>query len=136
MKNLKHLFSIVFITMLFLMNACKKDKGFPCENQVDESKTNLKIKNISAYNFEDVNVSPNGTLKTYNTIEAGQSSCYHSFDKAYNYAYVTMKINGEEFIIQPIDYVGEQELGVGKFTYSIDIVNFANKQLSISVSPD
>lgn len=136
MKNIKHLFPIVFIALFLVVSACKKDIGSPCENQVDESKTNLRIKNLSAYNFEDVNVSPNGTLKSYNTTEAGQSSCYHNFDKAYNYAYVSMNINGEEFIIQPIDYVGEQELGPGKFTYSIDIVNFANKQLSISVSPD
>ncbi|SVA18393.1 uncharacterized protein METZ01_LOCUS71247, partial [marine metagenome] len=45
--------------------------------------------------------------------------------------------DGEEYIIQPIDYVGEQPLGKGAFTYLIDVSDINNSYgLSIIATRD
>ncbi len=36
---------------------------------------------------------------------------------------VRLKIDGEEFAIQPYDYVGEKPLGSGCFVYLIDVID-------------
>ena len=46
-------------------------------------------------------------------------------------------IDGDDLVIQPIDYVGETPLGIGYFTYHLDIEERNNNMhLSITTTTD
>ncbi|MGX9244385.1 MULTISPECIES: hypothetical protein [Sphingobacterium] len=84
-------------------------------------KTNIRIKNNSQYTLENVTVTPSEQKINFGKLEKGTYSCYHSFEKAYRYAYVKVTIEGKEYELTPIDYVGEKELGAGSFTYVLEV---------------
>lgn len=128
--------------LIALLGGCKKDSvescvehtKTPCEQ--DSTKTNIRIRNNSKYDFCNVTINPLNEVTNYGIIKSAETTCYTYFDTAYNYAYVILYINNEEYVLQPIDYVGEQELGVGNFTYSIDVTDSINKILSITTTKD
>jgi len=140
MKPFKSLL-IFSITLVILLNtsSCKKDSLRNCnEHSVsacneDSTKINLRINNVSEYDFCNVVLNPSGGNTNYGIVEKGQSTCYRSFDLAYNYASVQLFIGDKEFVLQPIDYVGEQPLTIGRHTYSINVADFDNGILSIEV---
>ena len=72
----------------------------------------------------------------YGNIKSGKTSCYIPFDQAYGYSFVQLFIGKDEFIIQPIDYVGEPLLDYGNFTYSIDLIDYDTRSLSIIATKD
>lgn len=139
MKSFK-LILVLTITSVFLLTitACKKNEADDCiEHTVsdcneDPTKINIRIKNVSDYDFCNVVLKPSETTN-YGKIEKGQSTCYRSFDLAYSYAYVQFYIGEKEFVLQPIDYVGEVPLSIGNHTYSIDITDFEGGDISITV---
>lgn len=139
-KSLKWFFvmSLIIVTVI----SCKKNSLKKCEEhtkspcQEDANKTNIRIKNNSKYDFCNVIIDPSGKLTNYGIVKSGENSCYNYFDSAFQYAYVKLYIGDNEFILQPIDYVGEQPLGVGKFTYSIDVSDFNNKTLTLKATKE
>ncbi len=130
------------ILILCIVLSCNKGKDNCVEHHLDAcntdvTKTNIRIKNNSAYDFCNVVLNPEGRYTNYGGIKGGETSCYRIYDKAYRYAYVNLYIDGEEYIIQPIDYVGEQPLGKGAFTYLIDVSDINNSYgLSIIATRD
>ena len=82
--------------------------------------------------FYNLVLNPKGRYTNYGEIKGGETSCYRVYEKAYRYAYVNLYIDGEEYIIQPIDYVGEQPLGKGTFTYLIDVSDI-NSSYGLSI---
>ncbi|MFQ5605300.1 MAG: hypothetical protein ACE5HS_18700 [bacterium] len=95
--------------------------------------TNLRIHNASQYDFTSVQIDPYNQLTLYGDIKHSEITAYQPFEIAYRYAYVRLFIDGNEFIIQPIDFVGETPLGKGQFTYELNVFDFQNRALSISV---
>lgn len=83
--------------------------------------TLIRVKNISQFDFVDVIVNTSGGENNYGNILANAISGYESFDFAYSYAFIELKINNNTYTIQPIDYVGETPLTPGKYTYGIDV---------------
>lgn len=145
MNNFSKFIVPVFVLLMIngLVLSCKKSSLKNCtEHQVapcqqDASKTNLRIKNESTYDFCNVLISPHGEDTNYGIVEAGQTTCYRPFTRAHAYAFVNLTIEGEELELIPIDYVGETELGPGNFTYTIGVESGpTNKSLSISASED
>ena len=140
MKRLKFLLPVLFT--LLLLSSCEKEDETTCEEHtvapcvVDTTQSNIRIKNISGYDFCNVEIDPSGGAKNYGIINEGEATCYKPFETAYRYAYVKLFIEEKEFIIQPIDFVGEQPLGMGNFTYSINVTDFENRSLSIEASSD
>ena len=130
------------ILILCIVLSCNKGKNNCVEHNLDAcntdvAKTNIRIQNNSAYDFCNVVLNPGGRYTNYGEIKGGETSCYRIYDKAYRYAYVNLYIDGEEYIIQPIDYVGEQPLGKGAFTYLIDVSDINNSYgLSIIATRD
>ena len=124
-----------FITLSFY--ACKKDSvnsETPCSESA--SKTNVRIKNNSKYNFSAVVLNPSSGLINCGDIKKGEKNCYHSFDLAYSNAYIKFYVEDKEFVYQPIDYVGEVPLGIGKFTYVLDISDFNARTISLTLHRD
>ncbi len=101
-----------------------------------ENSTLIRIHNASEYDFLRVEVNTYDEPKNYGTIKSDRKSRYKTFEVAYRYAYVRLFVDENEFIIQPIDFVGETPLGSGKFTYVLEVIDFENRILNIKTSKD
>jgi hypothetical protein len=81
----------------------------------------IRIANNSSFRFERVDaVFPEDEV-SYGAISANSLSSYRTVSAAYRYAYIEVQVNGEELRIQPIDYVGENKLGAGRYTYVLNV---------------
>jgi hypothetical protein len=80
---------------------------------------NIRIENSSIYNYNNIRVQAGTTDHSYGTVLPGTSSIYQSFDSAYSYAFVELEIEGATYTIQPIDFIGEEQLKPGYYTYII-----------------
>lgn len=135
-------FKIIYILAILLVStaACKKDTLGDCtEHEVtpcneDPNMVNIKIHNVSDYDFCNVFVNPTGADANYGIIRSGESTCYKSFDVAYSYGYIQLFIENKEFIFEPKCYVGEVPLVNGNYTYTIDVVDFENRKLSLKLN--
>ena len=101
-----------------------------------ENSTLIRVHNASEYDFLRVEVNTYDEPKNYGTIKSDEKSRYKTFEVAYRYAYVRLFVDENEFIIQPIDFVGETPLGSGKFTYVLEVIDFENRILNIKTSND
>jgi hypothetical protein len=133
---MKRLWFILFVTFFFL--TCN-DTDFECDQHdisdcnSDDKKTNIRVLNSSEYDLCNVVIES----RNHGEINSGENTCYRGYDKAYRYAYVSLTIDGEDLVIQPIDYVGETPLGIGYFTYHLDVEEINNKKrLSIYTTTD
>ncbi len=81
----------------------------------------LRIHNKSALTFDEIFVAAPNDSNTYYNLNPGLASPYKQFKKLYRYSYIRIKSADREFILQPIDYVGESPLNAGKYTYVLDI---------------
>lgn len=116
---------LVFGLIILASTSCNQGNGIM-----------LRIQNASQYDFESVYVDAAGGIGEYPELKAGSTSEYKTYDYCYSYAYIKVIIAGEEFILQPIDYVGERKYRKGKYTYKLNVYDYANKQLSIDFVKD
>ncbi|MGL1888710.1 MAG: hypothetical protein OCD76_19510 [Reichenbachiella sp.] len=95
---------------------------FSCSGNKDdiESNANIRLSNISQFDFNDVTVNTWDQKVEFGNINSGQTTDYNFFQIAYRYAFVELSINGDTYTLQPIDYVGETPLKSGNYTYQID----------------
>lgn len=81
----------------------------------------IRIANASSFQFQRVDaVFPEDEV-SFGAIGAHRSSEYRRVSTAYRYAYIEVQVSGEELRIQPIDYVGEDPLDPGKYTYVLNV---------------
>lgn len=132
MVRTKHLLLSLGLLALVL-SGCTEEQD-PIQPDLDLSKTNIQLHNVSQFDFQNVEVNTWNDPVFFSELKSGAKSEFREFEIAYRYAYVRLFINGNEFIIQPIDYVGETPLGPGRFTYVLDVVDFENRALSISTA--
>lgn len=105
---------ISLILFLFALIACD-------DNAPESTAVNIRITNTSDLDFTSFLVKMNSEEHNYGAIAAGESSAYHHFEKAYRYAYFEVTVDGEKYVYQPIDYVGEELLKSGDYSYRISI---------------
>ncbi|MCB0502211.1 MAG: hypothetical protein KDD32_05975 [Bacteroidetes bacterium] len=95
----------------------------------------IRVNNVSPYDFEDLLVNTSGGENEYGNLGSDLISVYKSYDFAYQYAYVSLTIDGKEFVLQPIDYVGETKIPNGKYTYEIN-VDTATEEIDLNFIED
>jgi len=135
MKTKRKLFFVTVLVTGILGLTCSDDP-ITGDDTIDPNATTIRLHNVSEYDFENVEINPGNGPTQYGDIASGEKTGYHPFERAYRYAYVRLFIAGTEFVIQPIDYVGETPLGPGIFTYELDVVDFENRSLSIAAVED
>lgn len=81
----------------------------------------VRIANESAVAFDGVRVVFPDREESYGAIPAGGRSDYRSVERAYRYAFVEVHAGAERLVLQPIDYVGEELLRAGRYTYALAI---------------
>lgn len=73
--------------------------------------------------MDEVYVNTSGGEHIYGSVPKGTMTGYRRFQSAFRYAFISFKIDGESFAIQPIDYVGEIPLEEGSYTYKLTITD-------------
>jgi len=82
----------------------------------------IRIRNASNLNFDRVRVDlPDEPGVDYGPVPEGGVTAYRSTSRAYRYAGFSVKVGNEEFSLHPIDYMGEQELPAGRYTYALNV---------------
>lgn len=84
------------------------------------TEVNIRLSNVSQFDYENIVVNTSSGNVNFENIDSGQTTDYKLFQKAYRYAFIQLEINGETYTLQPIDYVGEEPLKNGNYTYQID----------------
>ena len=110
--------SVGFLYFLFLsvlMQGCNKEGLW------------IRVENNSTMTYNNVRVNPAGNEINFGDLAPGERSAYKQFEMAYRYAYVKLIIEGKEYILQPIDYVGETPLSDGQYTYIIGVADLENQ---------
>ena len=111
MKSNKIKYILFLVPLLALLS---------CESHSEGDQIQIRIQNVSSFEFSDVRVNTSGGENHYGTVSPGNYSAYESYEYAYRYAFVELKIGTDTFTLQPIDYVGETWLEPGDYTYAID----------------
>lgn len=106
----------LILYLIIVLSACKKDQVDTYQNS---GNINIRIQNSTVYQMKELIVDTSGGINDFGTLNANMYSGYKRFDKAYRYAFVSFKINGTTYFIQPVDYVGEEPLANGSYTYKI-----------------
>ena len=81
----------------------------------------VRVANNSALPFDRVEVVFPENDVDYGSLSAHGVSRYAPVETAYRYAYIEVQIGSEVLKIQPIDYVGEEPLGSGFYTYHLNV---------------
>ncbi len=123
------LFLIAFA--LLVLSSCTKDPEF--EPTPDTKDLAIQIKNLSDYNFTDLFISTGGGEFNYGDLSSTEVSEQALFDHAYRYCYVSLKVEEDNFVLQPIDYVGEGVINAGEIIYEIDVIDYPTRSLSIRI---
>lgn len=100
---------VLILFMIFTFVSCSKD--------MTDTTVNIRLKNVSDLMFESA---------TYNFIHYGELNSdqfteYKQFESSYRYGSFEVIINGQDYYITPIDYVGEELLETGDYTFELDI---------------
>lgn len=91
-----------------------------CTDRDDEiAAVNIRIKNSSSLVFDRVLVESEEHI--YENVGTDGFSEYQEYESAYRYNYIEITSGEETFVLQPIDFVGEEELPIGLYTYDLNI---------------
>jgi hypothetical protein len=109
MKNLERAArALVILVTIAVAAAC--DLGGPDDVQI-------RVQNATGFAFDSVALYDVGV----GDIEAGEFSPYLTRDVAYRYGPVSATVDGERLAWAPIDFVGEDPLPHGKYTYRMTL---------------
>ena len=81
----------------------------------------LRVENASALDFSSVVVGFPEADANYGAVAAGQASDYLEFETAYRYGAITAEAAGETYRLVPFDFVGEEPLAAGRYTYVLTV---------------
>ncbi len=102
----------------------------------DDAAVQLRIENQSTYTFSAIEVQWSQPKIEFGNLAAGQKSAYQEVQGAYRYGYIKLLIGSDEFVLQPIDYVGETQLEPGAYTYALDVTDYDNRRLQLTLVKD
>jgi len=122
---------MIMIKLFFIL--CIPVLLISCEENAAVDGVLIKIRNNSPYVFQNVKVSTGGGIGDYGIVRPHRESGYEAFDFAYRYAFVSVTIAGKDFTIQPIDYVGEEKLEEGRYTYIIHVNENGDQNTRLSM---
>lgn len=80
---------------------------------------NIRVKNMSTFVFDEVIVGSEDHV--YEMLSPDSYSEYQEYETAYTYDYIQITSGEEVFVLQPIDFVGEEVLPIGLYTYELNV---------------
>lgn len=100
----------VSLSAMVLVAGCAPDTG-----------VSVRIENASPYPFDAVTVHFPDQVVAFGAVSPGASTEFVSVSRAYAYAYTELSSEGRQFVVQPIDFVGERTLAPGRYTYAVSV---------------
>lgn len=95
----------------------------------------VRVENASQSVLTEVTVYlPEGETLTATSLGPGERTTYREVPTAFRIATVSGRLDGEPFMIQVIDYVGEEPLGEGEFTYVLDVFDPSSTHPNITLT--
>jgi hypothetical protein len=78
-----------------------------------------------------------GSTYTRDSLAAGTCTGYETPAMTmYGYTYVKFDVKTDEFLIQPIDYMGEVPLDAGEWSYHLAVLDYAKRHADVSARRD
>jgi hypothetical protein len=98
--------------------------GASCTNpfEANDGDVELRVANESSVPFDRVEVRFPGQDLDFGGVPAGTTTDYQLAPGAYRYGYIEVEYNGKVYTLQPIDYVGEERLSGGRYTFALDLL--------------
>ena len=93
-----------------------------CTSVLGPDEVRIRVRNATVVNFESTIINFSRQNEQYGAVEAGRTTDYREVDEAYSYAYVEVLAGGNRYVMQPIDYVGEEHLKAGSYTYELSFI--------------
>ncbi|MBO6522339.1 MAG: hypothetical protein JJ971_00810 [Balneolaceae bacterium] len=93
----------------------------------DDTEVEIRVQNTSSFTIEGLRIATGGGDFIYESLQPGEVSDYKLYDYSYSYFFVSFSIDTNNFVQQPIDYVGESKIKNGKYTYRISIQTFEDR---------
>ena len=93
-----------------------------CDNPFGgDGDTLIRLENATQLELTNVTFSSGHDPIDFERIAPGDRTEYVEVERSYSYGYLKVTANGGEYTMQPIDYVGEEEIGPGRFTFRITL---------------
>ena len=106
--------ALLFTAPLFLFAGCGSVLG--TEDQVE-----IRVRNASTIDFSSVVIGFPDQTEAYGAVAAQTATDYRAVERAFRYAGVQVTLDGTSLALIPIDYVGEEELDGGSYTYELNV---------------
>ncbi|MEK6151653.1 hypothetical protein WIW50_00245 [Flavobacteriaceae bacterium 3-367] len=110
---MKRILSLVTFVVLFSLGCSDRD------DDLNANAVNLRIQNKSSLRFDEVQVG--GVDKVHSQVPPGAFTAYLEYETVYRYSYIRIEADGQTYVLQPIDFVGETPLSKGFYTYELDL---------------
>ncbi|NNJ88608.1 MAG: hypothetical protein HKP53_04350, partial [Eudoraea sp.] len=94
----------LFVALGIMIAACS-------DRDDDVTAINIRVKNMSSFLFDEVLVGDEEHI--YETLGPDLYSEYQEYETAYRYSYIRITSGEEVFVLQPMDFVGEEVLPIG-----------------------
>jgi hypothetical protein len=91
--------------------------GWARQRQGPSQGVQIRVLNNSDFDFTNLVVN----RVQFGDLEKYRASRYQRLDGAYQYGAVSFRVNGKDFRVTPIDFVGETPLRAGQYTYLVSI---------------
>ena len=93
---------------------------YSCSDRDDDlTAVNIRLRNTSEVVFDEVVVGDEPQI--FENLAPDSFSDYREFEMAYRYAYIQISSGEETYVLQPVDFVGEEELPIGLYTYELSL---------------
>lgn len=102
-----------------VLTACAGPASITNIDEITSGSVEIRIRNATSLDFQSVFVQFPDQSQQYGALRPGMNSAYRAVGRAYAYAYVRAIANGREYIVQPIDFFGEELLEPGRYTYKL-----------------
>ena len=125
-----HVYCLLILLSTFALG-CGGD-----EYDRDPGPTDIRIRNLSTYVYDSVEVNTSGGIQKYFAVNPGTESVYKRFEFAYRLADIELYINSVKYTHGPVNYTYETWLGKGKYSYEVWISDSINHLLEMRVGDD
>ena len=106
--------------------------GFGCGVIDPAGPVEVRLQNASSFTFDEAALYTSEGEFTYTDVGPGEATPYVEVETAYRIATTQVVIDVDTFRLQVIDFVGEEPLDGGQYSYVISVLTFGNQPTSVT----
>ena len=106
--------------------------AFGCGVVDPDGPVEVRLRNASSFTFDEATLYSSEGELTYTDVGPGEATPYVEVETAYRIATTQVVIAADTFRLQVIDFVGEEPLDGGRYSYVISVLTFGNQPTSVT----